>query len=77
VGQSYIIGTSNFPIFNWNSSGSILVIIAAAIMTTSNTRGQFLAGRFVLGVGVSVTGVAAPAYSIEISLPQVNKVVPV
>ncbi|KAF8490468.1 general substrate transporter [Hysterangium stoloniferum] len=50
--------------------GSIMVIIATAILTTSHTLGQFLAGRFLLGAGVSFTDIAAPTYCIEIAPSQ-------
>ncbi|KAF8521441.1 putative MFS lactose permease [Hysterangium stoloniferum] len=50
--------------------GSIMVIIATAILTTSDTLGQFLAGRFLLGAGVSFTDIAAPTYCIEIAPSQ-------
>ncbi|KAF8529539.1 hypothetical protein BU17DRAFT_79526 [Hysterangium stoloniferum] len=49
--------------------GSIMVIIATAILTTSHTLGQFLAGRFLLGAGVSevqFSGAGLGAYSLQI-----------
>lgn len=45
-------------------------IVGSAIAASANDKGQFIAGRFVLGFGVSVLVCAAPAYAIEISPPQ-------
>ena len=33
-------------------------------------KGQFIAGRFILGFGVNIVGTAAPSYIIEVSPPQ-------
>ncbi|KAF8523361.1 major facilitator superfamily domain-containing protein [Hysterangium stoloniferum] len=50
--------------------GSVMVIVATTMLTTSHTLGQFLAGRFLLGAGISFTDIAAPTYCIEIAPPQ-------
>ena len=39
------------------------------IISTSSTIAQIVVGRFVLGVGIAVMTVAAPAYSIEVAPP--------
>ncbi|KAK9421820.1 putative Major facilitator superfamily (MFS) profile domain-containing protein [Seiridium unicorne] len=49
-------------------SGAIVIIVGATIVSTSNTLAQFVFGRFVLGMGIQVMTVAAPAYAVEISL---------
>lgn len=52
--------------------GCGLVVCGAIIQGTSfiaGNIGQFLAGRFLLGFGVSITGSAAPIYVVEISHP--------
>ena len=40
--------------------GAILIILGMVIAATGSTIGQFAAGRFVLGFGISVMTVAAP-----------------
>ncbi|KAK3935843.1 general substrate transporter [Diplogelasinospora grovesii] len=49
--------------------GGIVIILGMIIVATSSTIAQFVVGRFVLGVGISIMTVAAPAYSIEIAPP--------
>ncbi|KAH8885450.1 lactose permease, variant [Thozetella sp. PMI_491] len=49
--------------------GGIVIIVGMIIVVTANTMAQFVVGRFVLGVGISIMTVAAPAYSIEIAPP--------
>ncbi|KAI1840534.1 hypothetical protein JX266_013263 [Neoarthrinium moseri] len=49
--------------------GANIIIIGAIIVSTSSTIAQFVVGRFVLGMGVQVMTVAAPAYAVEISPP--------
>ncbi|CAD6586862.1 MAG: hypothetical protein TREMPRED_004571 [Tremellales sp. Tagirdzhanova-0007] len=49
--------------------GAILIILGMVIAATGSTIGQFAAGRFVLGFGISVMTVAAPAYTTEIAPP--------
>lgn len=50
-------------------TGATLIIIGMIIASTGSTIGQFATGRFVLGCGVSVMTVAAPAYTMEIAPP--------
>ncbi|KAI1334096.1 lactose permease [Xylariaceae sp. FL0016] len=49
--------------------GGFVIIIGMIIIATSSTIPQFVVGRFVLGVGISIMTVAAPAYAVEISPP--------
>jgi MFS family permease len=49
--------------------GAIVIIVGAVIVATSSTVAQFVVGRFVLGMGIQVMTVAAPAYAVEISPP--------
>ncbi|KAH6889771.1 general substrate transporter [Thelonectria olida] len=50
-------------------TGALLVIIGSCIQGPSPHRGQFLAGRFVLGFGVSFCCVSAPCYVSEMAHP--------
>lgn len=49
--------------------GGIVIIVGMIIISTSGTIPQFVVGRFVLGVGIAIMTVAAPAYAVEISPP--------
>ncbi|KAI1387594.1 general substrate transporter [Hypoxylon trugodes] len=49
--------------------GAIVIIIGMIIASTAFTIAQFVVGRFVLGLGISIMTVAAPAYAVEISPP--------
>jgi MFS family permease len=51
-------------------TGAWLIITGTIISATSFHVPQFVVGRFVLGVGITVMFVAAPAYSMEIAPPQ-------
>lgn len=51
---------------------SILKTLEGAItITTAKDKSYLLAGRFVLGLGVSITATACPSYVVEMSPPQV------
>ncbi|KAI1651144.1 general substrate transporter [Daldinia loculata] len=50
-------------------SGAVIIIVGMIIVSTSSTIAQFVVGRFVLGFGISVMTVAAPAYAVEIAPP--------
>ncbi|KAI0116054.1 general substrate transporter [Hypoxylon sp. NC0597] len=50
-------------------SGAIVITIGMIIVSTSFTIAQFIVGRFVLGFGISIMTVAAPAYAVEIAPP--------
>jgi MFS family permease len=49
--------------------GAWVVILGMIIISTSDTLPQFVVGRFVLGFGIVILTVAAPAYAIEIAPP--------
>jgi MFS family permease len=50
--------------------GSLIVIIGTCVQAPSTTNGQFLAGRFILGLGVSFCCVSAPCYVSELAHPK-------
>ncbi|TDL18995.1 general substrate transporter [Rickenella mellea] len=50
--------------------GSLIIMMGSAVIASSNNKGQFIAGRFVLGFGVAILTCAAPSYIIEVSPPQ-------
>ncbi|BEJ12452.1 hypothetical protein CspHIS471_0209120 [Cutaneotrichosporon sp. HIS471] len=50
--------------------GAWVIIIGMILTSTSHHVEQFVVGRFVLGFGISIMTVAAPAYSMEIAPPQ-------
>ncbi|KAL8403921.1 hypothetical protein RB594_008974 [Gaeumannomyces avenae] len=49
--------------------GGIVINLGMIIVSTSSTVAQFIVGRFVLGVGISIMTVAAPSYAVEIAPP--------
>ncbi|KAL9572243.1 hypothetical protein ACKAV7_003626 [Fusarium commune] len=49
--------------------GALLVIVGTCVQAPSTHRGQFLAGRFVLGFGASFCCVSAPCYVSEMAHP--------
>lgn len=51
-------------------AGSWVIIVGMIIMATSSHIAQFIVGRFILGFGIAIMTVAAPAYSMEIAPPQ-------
>ncbi|KAK4193171.1 putative transporter [Podospora australis] len=50
--------------------GALIIIIGTCVQAPSTTSGQFLAGRFVLGFGVSFCCVSAPCYVSEMAHPK-------
>lgn len=48
-------------------SGACVIIVGAVIACTASTVAQLTVARFILGAGISIMTVAAPAYVIEIS----------
>ncbi|KAG8903892.1 hypothetical protein FRB99_002592 [Tulasnella sp. 403] len=46
------------------------IIAGVAVITSASTRAQFIAGRFLLGVGIAIAIVGAPTYILECSPPQ-------
>lgn len=49
--------------------GALIIVIGTCIQAPSVNRGMFLAGRFILGFGVSFCSVSAPCYVSEIAHP--------
>lgn len=49
--------------------GGWIIILGSIVITTAHTLGQFLAGRLILGIGIQIMVVSAPAYAVEISPP--------
>jgi MFS family permease len=49
--------------------GGGVIILGMIIISTSMTIPQIVVGRFVLGFGIAIMTVAAPAYAIEIAPP--------
>lgn len=47
--------------------GGWVIIVGAVIACTSSTIAQLTVGRFVLGCGIAIMTVGAPAYAIEIA----------
>lgn len=57
---------------DWNSgmfTGALTVIVGTCIQATAQGTGQLLAGRFILGFGVSFCCVSAPCYVSEMAHP--------
>ncbi|KAG7292793.1 hypothetical protein NEMBOFW57_002836 [Staphylotrichum longicolle] len=50
-------------------AGGIIIILGMIIISTTNTFAQVVVGRFVLGLGIAVMTVAAPAYAVEVAPP--------
>ncbi|KAH8916304.1 general substrate transporter [Atractiella rhizophila] len=50
-------------------AGACTIIVGAAIISSSHSKEQFIAGRFVLGFGIALAIVAAPTFCIEVSPP--------
>lgn len=51
-------------------TGSVLIMLGAAIQTAAQTEAYLIGGRFVLGAGVSIGTSAAPTFALELSPPQ-------
>lgn len=47
-------------------TGAAIVIVGTCIQAPAVNRGMFLAGRFILGFGVSFACVSAPCYVAEV-----------
>lgn len=50
-------------------AGGVIIILGMIIISTTNTFAQVVVGRFVLGLGIAVMTVAAPAYAVEVAPP--------
>lgn len=49
--------------------GCLIVLIGTAIQASAHERGQFIGGRFVLGLGAALASAAGPAYTVEMAHP--------
>lgn len=49
--------------------GCLIVLIGTAVQASANGRGQFIGGRFVLGMGAALASAAGPAYTVEMAHP--------
>ncbi|KAL2818586.1 general substrate transporter [Aspergillus granulosus] len=49
--------------------GALIIVVGTCVQSPSVNRGMFLAGRFILGFGVSFCCVSAPCYVSEIAHP--------
>ena len=49
--------------------GCLIVLIGTAIQGSANNLGQFMGGRFVLGLGAAIASAAGPAYTVELAHP--------
>ncbi|KAH8883737.1 lactose permease [Thozetella sp. PMI_491] len=50
-------------------SGSLFIIVGAIVQSTSTSLAAFIAGRFIVGLGVPVVQTAAPTYIVEMAYP--------
>ncbi|KAG8848704.1 hypothetical protein FRB91_010556 [Serendipita sp. 411] len=51
-------------------AGGLVICLGSAIIASAMHKEQFIAGRFILGFGVSIMTCAAPSYIIEVAPPQ-------
>ncbi|KAG5938540.1 hypothetical protein E4U53_007988 [Claviceps sorghi] len=51
-------------------TGSVLIMVGAAVQTAARDDSYLLGGRFVLGFGVSIGTSSAPTYALELAPPQ-------
>ena len=49
--------------------GACVIILGAVIASSANVLAQLIVGRFILGSGIQIMTVGAPAYAIEIAPP--------
>ncbi|KAN0120408.1 general substrate transporter [Hyaloscypha variabilis] len=49
--------------------GCFIVLVGTAIQASAHERGQFIGGRFILGLGASLASAAGPAYIVELAHP--------
>jgi len=50
-------------------AGATVIIVGAIVAATSHHYAQLVVSRFILGFGIAIMTVAAPAYSVEIAPP--------
>jgi MFS family permease len=46
--------------------GCFIVLVGTAIQASAHAKGQFMGGRFVLGLGAALASGAGPAYTVEV-----------
>lgn len=51
-------------------SGSSFIVIGAILEAVGSNVQLFMGGRFLIGLGVSITNTAAPVYLVEVAFPQ-------
>lgn len=51
-------------------SGSLFIMLGAAVQTAAQTDAYLIGGRFVLGFGVAIGTSSAPTYALELAPPQ-------
>ena len=49
--------------------GSAFVVVGVIVEVTASHVGQFIGGRFLIGFGVTISGIAGPVYLVEVSPP--------
>lgn len=52
------------------STGAIIIMAAAIILTAAKNDSYLLGGRFLLGFGISIGTSSAPTYALELAPPQ-------
>lgn len=81
IASLYTVGNMvTFPLAAWLSdrfgrrrgmfTGAAIILVGMIIAATGKTIPQFAIGRFVLGAGITVMNVCAPAYVMESAAPQ-------
>ncbi|KAL5520467.1 hypothetical protein ACEPAG_9691 [Sanghuangporus baumii] len=50
--------------------GCLTIMLGSAIISATMHRPQFIAGRFILGMGIAIATIAAPTYTVEVAPPQ-------
>lgn len=57
------------------SVGALFIIVGTILEASAHKAGQFIGGRFLIGLGVSVSNTAGPVYLVEVALPHWRGVV--
>lgn len=52
------------------SIGCLTIIVGSIVISTAAAKPQFIAGRFILGMGIAVAITGAPTYTVEVAPPQ-------
>ncbi|KAL5361249.1 putative transporter [Aspergillus floccosus] len=50
--------------------GSFIIIVGTILEASANVVSQFIGGRFLIGLGISLCNTSAPIYLVEVALPQ-------